>query len=75
MREDFDELKQTELEQDLELLKEDVERLRDDVSRLMWKSTLGKMEKKIKKKPLPSVLWAFGAGFAFYGLCRLLRSK
>ncbi len=74
MREDFGELTETNLKQDLETLSDDIEKLREDVAKLMWKSTVGRAERKIACRPFASVGWAFASGFVAYGLFRIYRS-
>ncbi len=71
-KKDADELN---FEQDLEALKADIDQLGQDVAHLMWKSTVGQVEHKISRRPLHSVLWAFGAGLACCTLMKLFRSK
>jgi hypothetical protein len=60
------------LNQDLEALKADLDKLSADVGQLMWKSTVGRVEYKISRRPFSSLLWAFGAGFASCVLFKLL---
>ena len=75
MREDFDELTETTLKQDLQTLNEDVDKLREDVAKLMWKSTLGQAQRKIARRPITSVAWAFVGGFLLSGLLSIFRSN
>ena len=72
MREDLDKF---DLEQDLENLKADVDKLSTDVVRLMKKSTVGRVQHKIARRPFRSVLWAFGVGLASCTLFKLFRSR
>ena len=75
MREDFDELTETTLKQDLQVLNEDLDKLREDVANLMWKSTLGQAQKKIARRPFTSVAWAFTGGFLLAGLWHIFKSS
>lgn len=72
MREDIDKF---DLEQDLQDLKADIDKLSADVSHLMWKSTVGRVENKIAKKPFSSLLYAFAAGLVSCALFKIFRSK
>lgn len=72
MREDNDKF---DLDQDLQDLKADIDKLSADVAHLMWKSTVGRVEYKIAKRPFSSLLWAFGTGVVCCSLLKLFRSK
>jgi hypothetical protein len=72
MREDFDKFN---LEQDLQNLKADIDQVGADIAHLIRKSTVGRVEFKITKKPLACVLWAFGTGLACCTLLKLFRSR
>jgi hypothetical protein len=61
MREDIEKLS---LEKDLEDLKIDIDKLANDVAHLIWRTTVGKVERKINRRPFRSLLWAFGAGLS-----------
>ena len=74
MREnDLEDLKDGDLMEDLQKLKIDIERLRSDIAILAWKSTVGHVEKKIVRRPFPSVLWAFGIGVVITALWKIFR--
>lgn len=68
MREDLDKFN---LEQDLEDLKADIDKLSIDIAHLMRRSTVGRIESKITKRPFSSLLWAFGAGIASVAAVKL----
>lgn len=63
MREDFEEFREVGMEQELHILKSDLKRLRDDISSILWRSTMGQVQRKIYQRPITTVLLAFGAGF------------
>ena len=67
MREDID---KSNLEQDLEDLKADVDKLSADLAHLLRKSTVGRIENKITRRPFTSLLWAFGIGAVSCGLLK-----
>lgn len=72
MREDdLEELKDSDMREDLERLRADIDRLRSDLAILTWKSSVGKVNKKIMKRPVVSLLWAFGAGVASCALYKI----
>lgn len=72
MREDdLEDLKGSDMKEDLERLRADIDRLRSDLAILTWKSTGGKINKKIMRRPVVSLLWAFGAGVASCVLYRI----
>ena len=72
MREDSEKFN---LEQDLEDLKADIDKLSADVGHLMWKSTVGRVEYKISRRPFSCLLYAFAAGLTCCAFMKLFRSK
>jgi hypothetical protein len=72
MREDIEKFN---LEQDLQDLKTDIDKLGADVAHLMWKSTVGRVEYKIAKRPFSSLLYAFAAGVACCLTWKIFRCK
>lgn len=54
--------------EDLEELKADLDKLSADVTHLIRKATLGRVERKVAKRPFSIILMAFGAGVV-YGIC------
>ncbi len=75
MRDDFDELNEVGLNQDLHLLKADLKRLQGDITSILWKSTFGQVQQKIARRPISTVLLAFGAGFVVSRIFRLFKSN
>lgn len=72
MREDIDKF---DLEQDLEDLRANVDKLSTDLAHLVRKSTVGRIERKITRRPFVSLLWAFGAGAVCCTLLKIFHSK
>lgn len=70
MREDIDKFN---LQEDLQNLKADLDKINTDVTHLIRKSTLGRVEYKMAKKPFSCLMYAFAAGVAFCAAFKIFR--